>query len=67
MYVANYDNNTVSVIDGKTNRVTSTIHVGISPNAVSVNPSNNIMYVANSRNNTVSIIDGKTNRVRDIK
>ena len=46
-YVANNVDNTVSVIDGKTNRVIATITVGKSPYAVSVNPSTNIVYVAN--------------------
>ena len=62
-YVANYDDNTVSVIDGKTNSVITTIHVGKSPYGVSVNPSTNMIYVANNADNTVSVIDGKTNRV----
>ena len=47
VYVANYDDDTVSVIDGKTNSVTSNIKVGTSPSAVSVNPSTNIVYVTN--------------------
>ena len=57
--------NTVSVIDGKTNRVTANVTVGNSPYGVSVNPSTNIAYVANYDDNTVSVIDGKTNRVTD--
>jgi YVTN family beta-propeller protein len=66
-YVANRDSNTVSVIDGKTNRVIIDVHVGSRPSAISLNPSTNIAYVANNDDNTVSVIDGKTNRVRDIK
>ena len=38
VYVANSGDNTVSVIDGKTNKVISTVHVGNSPHAISVNP-----------------------------
>ena len=63
VYVANYDNNTVSVIDGKTNRVIANVTVGTSPNAVSVNPLTNIVYVTNYDDNTVSVIDGKSNKV----
>jgi YVTN family beta-propeller protein len=45
IYVTNYDDNTVSVIDGKANRViTNNIKVGTSSTA-SVNPSSNIVYV----------------------
>ena len=46
VYVVNSGSNTVSVIDGKTNKVTATITVGTNPVAVSVNPSTNIAYVS---------------------
>jgi YVTN family beta-propeller protein len=62
-YVANYNDGTVSVIDGKTNTVLSNITVGNGPNAVSVNPATNIAYVGNYNDGTVSVIDGKTNKV----
>ena len=65
VYVANYDSNTVSVIDGKTNTVTDTVSVGESPGGVAVNPTTNTIYVANFDPNTVSVIDGKTNTVTD--
>jgi YVTN family beta-propeller protein len=48
VYVTNKDDNTVSVIDGKTNNVITDIKVGRDPSAVSVNPSTNIVYVANT-------------------
>ena len=67
VYVANSGDNTVSVIDGKTNNVTDTIKVGKNPSAVSVNPSTDVAYVANRGDNTVSVINGKTNNVIDIK
>jgi YVTN family beta-propeller protein len=57
VYVANYNDSTVSVIDGKTNTVTDVIYgsrlpntglqVGNYPFAISVNPLTNIAYVAN--------------------
>jgi YVTN family beta-propeller protein len=40
-YVANFDEDTVSVIDCKTNKGIVTIPVGKNPTAVSVNPSTN--------------------------
>jgi YVTN family beta-propeller protein len=63
VYVANSGSNTVSVIDGKTNNVTTNIPVGTYPNDLSVNPSTNTIYVANRDDNTISVIDGKTNNV----
>ena len=46
-YVANYNDNTVSVIDTATNTVTATIPVGHVPDAVAVNPAGTYVYVAN--------------------
>src|SRR2546426_1095765 len=56
---------TVSVIDGATNSITSTIPVGNEPNGIGVNPKTNMIYVANflSVAGTVSVIDGATNSV----
>jgi DNA-binding beta-propeller fold protein YncE len=38
----------ISVIDGKTNKVTADIIVGLRPKDVSVNPSTDMVYVVNS-------------------
>ena len=66
IYVTNYDSNTTSVIDGKTNNVIHTLPVGDYPTGVAVNPDTNMIYVANSFSNTTSVIDGTTNTlVRD--
>ncbi|MER5176507.1 MAG: YncE family protein [Candidatus Nitrosocosmicus sp.] len=62
-YVANSGDNTVSVIDGKTNSVITNIKVGNNPIGVSINPATNIAYVTNAKDGTVSVIDGKTNNV----
>ncbi len=59
-YVASFGNNTISVIDGKTNSVVNTIKVGNDPDAVSVDPQTNIAYVSTFKDNTISVIDGKT-------
>ena len=67
VYVANRGDNTVTVIDGKTNHVATIVTVGKNPNAVSVNPSTDVAYVANRGDNTVSVIECKTNNVIDIK
>jgi YVTN family beta-propeller protein len=57
IYVANWDSQDVSVIDGNTNKVTDTIPVGVDPFAVEHNPSNNYIYVGNTDSDTVSIIN----------
>ena len=63
VYVANQTDNTVSVINGNTNRVTATIGVGDQPEAVAVDPTNDMVYVANYVDDTVSVIDGSSNTV----
>ena len=63
VYVTDVNNNTVSVIDGKTNTVTATVPVGHLPADISVNPSTNMVYVANNgvaSTSTQVSVDGKT-------
>src|SRR5664279_4601844 len=62
-YITNYDNNTVSVIDTATNKVTATVPVGIGPEGVAVTPDGKKVYVANNDSNSVSVIDTATNTV----
>jgi YVTN family beta-propeller protein len=45
--VTNINSNTVSVIDGITNKVTANIAVGRIPYGIAVNPINNKVYVTN--------------------
>jgi YVTN family beta-propeller protein len=55
---------TVSVIDGATGKVTSTIaDSGKQPGYVAVDPTRNLVYVANAGSGTVTVINGKTNKV----
>lgn len=62
IYVANELSNTVSIIDGSTDKVdATTIKVGKSPYGIGVNPLNNRIYVSNRDSGTVSVIDGSTN------
>jgi len=63
IYVSNYGSNDVSVINGATNKVVSTISVGSGPNGVAYDPNNNEIYVANYGSNSVSVINGATNSV----
>ena len=63
--MANYDSNSVSVIDGVTNTVTATISVGsgADPYGVAVDQATDSVYVTNSAASSVSVIDGATNTV----
>jgi YVTN family beta-propeller protein len=56
IYVANYNSNNVTMIDGATNAKT-TVPVGSTPQAVAVNPVTNKIYVANRGTNNVTVID----------
>jgi YVTN family beta-propeller protein len=63
IYVSNSNNNTVSVIDGATNRVIGDpIPVGEGPRGIAVDPNTHLVYVTNPGSNTVSVIDGATNK-----
>jgi YVTN family beta-propeller protein len=63
IYVANFNSNDVTVIDGATYAVIATIPVGTNPNGVGVNPLTNRIFVTNQDDNTVSVINGVTNTV----
>jgi YVTN family beta-propeller protein len=62
IYVTNSGSNTISVIDGKTNKVVATIPVGTSPHDI-IGSMLGKLYVTNSGSDNVSVIDGKTNKV----
>jgi YVTN family beta-propeller protein len=66
VYVANLDGNNVTVIDGATNSVVTTIidPNALGPIAVAINPTTNTIYVANSQSNNLTVIDGTTDSVR---
>src|SRR3974390_2586226 len=59
----NFSNN-VTVIDTATNKVVTTIEVGLAPSGVAVAPDGSKVYVANEAvKGTVSVIDAATNAV----
>ena len=58
-YVANFQLQSVSVIDIATNTVTATIANGTNPNGIAVNADGSRVYVTNQNTNTVSVIDGR--------
>jgi YVTN family beta-propeller protein len=63
VYVANFSDNSVSVIDGSTNTVAVTIKGFSAPYGVAVNSVTNQVFVSNSGLGTVSVIDGTTNLI----
>jgi len=63
IYVPNSSSNYVSVIDGNTNAVITTVTVGTNPVGVGVNLTTHKIYVANQGSHNVSVIDGITNDV----
>jgi YVTN family beta-propeller protein len=64
VYVTNHYGNSVSVINGATGAVTSTIAAGFSgPYGVAVDATRNTVYVANHYGNSVSVINGATGAV----
>lgn len=63
IYVPNSSSNNVSVIDGNSNTVITTITVGTNPVGVGVNPATNRIYVTNQGSHSVSVIDGFTHVV----
>ncbi|HYV52443.1 MAG TPA: YncE family protein, partial [Candidatus Eisenbacteria bacterium] len=64
IYVVNSNSDTVSVIDGNTNKNEIEIHVGKTPEAIAVNPNENTIYVANfGLGGSVTVIDGQSNKV----
>jgi YVTN family beta-propeller protein len=68
IYVANYDEGSVSVIDAHTNSVVATIaNVGVNPRELAYNSNNKLVYVANTNfgqpSGSVAVIDPSTNQV----
>ena len=61
VYVANYGNNTVSVLDGWTDRTIATIPVGAGPGGIVFDRGR--VFVANSFDGTISVINARTNKV----
>jgi YVTN family beta-propeller protein len=63
LYAVNYGDQTLSVIDLRTQRVIATLPVGEHPQAVAVDLERNVVYVANVHGNSVTAIEGNNNRV----
>ena len=62
-FVVSYDDGTVSVIDGNTRTVISTIKVGGNLCCVAVNSLTNRIYVGNCFSHAINVIDGNSNSI----
>jgi YVTN family beta-propeller protein len=60
-YVANFESESVSVIDTVSGAVVTTITVGLHPRGVAITPDGTRAYVANEGSNSVSVIDTASN------
>jgi YVTN family beta-propeller protein len=56
IYVTNSGDGTVSVINGKKNKVVATIPFGVMPQGIATNPQTNTVYVANIGSSSVSVV-----------
>jgi YVTN family beta-propeller protein len=63
IYVTNLGSANVTVIDGATQTVKTTLSAGTQPYAAAVNPITNKVYVANLMSPFVTVIDGATDTV----
>lgn len=57
IYVANYNDNTVSLIDAKNNIEVGRFRTGYKPSKIVVHPSLKYVYVSNEGSNYISVID----------
>jgi len=62
VYVANYDDDKISVINGTSDNLTKSVRVDIRPSSVAVNPVTNLVYVPNDLSNVVHVINGVTDK-----
>lgn len=63
VYVLNYADNSVTVIDGVAGKVVATIPVGDRPEAIAVDAAKDLIYVANTHSDNVTVIDGRSRKV----
>ena len=68
IYVSNYGDGTVSVIDGAQNTtITATVAVGQTPGSMAVDPVTNVIYVGNYGDGTVSAFNGMDRFVTTVR
>ncbi|MCX7758504.1 MAG: beta-propeller fold lactonase family protein [bacterium] len=63
VYVANYNDNTVSLVDAKNNIEVGKFRTGYKPAKIVVHPSLKWVYVSNEGSNTISVIDVLSSKI----
>jgi YVTN family beta-propeller protein len=63
LYVADYGDDTVTVIDTPSGKKAATIPVGSHPKAIAFDSTRKLIYVANTSDGTVTVIEAATNKV----
>jgi YVTN family beta-propeller protein len=63
VYVGNFKDNTVSVIDTTTGTVVATVPVAAGPDGIAITPDGGTVFVSGSNASTMSVIDATTNRI----
>jgi YVTN family beta-propeller protein len=59
-YIANYGDNSITVIDTEKGRAIATVPAGSRPQAIAFDGARNLVLVANTHDNIVTVIDGST-------
>jgi YVTN family beta-propeller protein len=62
-----HDNRSVSIIDGRTDKVLATVPTAARPYAIAVDEVANRIYVTNIFSNMLTVIDGATNAVSNLR
>ncbi|MEM7466151.1 MAG: PQQ-dependent catabolism-associated beta-propeller protein, partial [Pseudomonadota bacterium] len=60
IFVTNERDNTLSVINGATNEVESTVEIGDRPRGIGISPDRKEVYVALSNDNAIAVLDPST-------
>ncbi len=63
VYVSDWGQNTVDVVDTATNTLTGKVTVGEHPSALALNPTTDALYVSNQDSDSISTIDTSTDTV----
>ena len=63
VYVANYESNSVSVLDGRDDSLLATVAVAKHPQAIAADPIAKKVYVANTGSNSITVINAVNNSV----
>src|ERR1700739_2724742 len=66
-YVVNADDGTVSIIDGNSDAVLSTVAVGSHPYSIAVNSSTGDIHISHTFSDQLTILNGATNAVANLR